>query len=163
MKRRKASIRQLKRGALASTDPDRTNRSASFFLTPQEISMNTMITSRSPRRILATAILGAFACTLATVCTAAEANLPQMTVKYADLDVSKPQGAAALYARIKQAARQVCLPLEDRDFRSKAHDACVHKAIADAVAKVDLPELFAVYNAHNGKPTPIVLAATEIR
>src|SRR5580692_4085822 len=54
-----------------------------FFLTPQEISMNTMITSRTPRRILATAILGAFACTLATVCTAAEANLPQMTVKYA--------------------------------------------------------------------------------
>jgi len=125
--------------------------------------MNTMITSRSPRRILATAILGAFACTLATVCTAAEANLPQMTVKYADLDVSKPQGAAALYARIQQAARQVCLPLEDRDFGSKAHDACVHKAIADAVAKVDLPELFAVYNARNGKPTPIVLAATEIR
>jgi hypothetical protein len=39
--------------------------------------------------------------------------------------------------------------------------ACVHKAIADAVAKVDQPALFAVYNAHNGQPTPIVLAASR--
>ena len=124
--------------------------------------MNTMITSRTPRRILATAILGAFACTLATVCTAAEANLPQMTVKYADLDISKPQGAAALYARIQQAARQVCLPLDGAAVSSKARmGACVHKAIADAVAKVGQPALFDAYSAHNGQPTQIILAASR--
>lgn len=149
-------------GALASTDSDRTNRSASFFLTPQEISMNTMITTRSIRRVLATAILGAFACTLATVCTAADPlDPPQTKVNFADLNVSNPQGAAAVYARIERAAREVCQPLEERYFRSRAHDACVHKAIADAVAKIDRPALFNVYNAHNGGPTPIVLAATQ--
>jgi UrcA family protein len=134
------------------------------LLTPQEISMNTMITSRSFRNVLASAVLGAFACSLAALCTAAEpTDPPQTTVKFADLNVSKPEGAAALYARIQRAAREVCHPLEARDFRSNAHAACVHKAIADAVAKVDRPALFNVYNAHNAQPTPIVLAATPSR
>jgi len=135
-----------------------------FFLTPQEISMNSMITSRSLGRILATAILGAFACTLATVCTAADPmDSPQTTVNFADLNASNPEGAAAIYARIERAAREVCHPLEERYFRSTVHDACVHKAIADAVAKIDRPALFNVYNAHNGRPTPIALAATQSR
>jgi hypothetical protein len=37
----------------------------------------------------------------------------------------------------------------------------VHKAIADAVAKVGQPALFDAYNAHNRQPTPIVLAASR--
>ncbi len=126
--------------------------------------MNTLITSRSFRRVLTTAILGAFACTVATVCTAADPiGAPQTTVSFADLNVSNPEGAAALYARIERAAREVCRPLEERYFKSAAHDACVHKAIADAVAKIDRPALFNVYNAHNGRPTPISLAATQSR
>jgi hypothetical protein len=50
-----------------------------------------------------------------------------------------------------------------RNLRSEAQGACEHKAIADAVAKVDQPALFIVYNAHNGQPKPIVLAATQSR
>ena len=125
--------------------------------------MNTMITSRSFRRVLATAILGAFACSLATVCTAADPmDPPQTTVKFADLNVSNPEGAAALYARIQQAARQVCLPLDGASLGSKSRmSACVHKAIADAVAKVGQPALFNAYNAHNGQPTKIILAASR--
>ncbi|MGD0504678.1 MAG: UrcA family protein [Steroidobacteraceae bacterium] len=135
-----------------------------FLLTPQEISMNTMTTSRSFRGVLATAVLSAFGCSLATVCSAADPmDPPQTTVKYADLNVSKSEGAAALYARIQRAARQVCPPLDLRNLSSEAHAVCVHKAIADAVAKVDQPALFAVYSAHNGQPTPIVLAATQSR
>jgi UrcA family protein len=126
--------------------------------------MNSMITSHILGRVLASAILGVFACTLATVCTAADpAAAPQSTVNFADLNVSNLEGAAALYARIERAAREVCRPLEERHFRSTAHDACVHKAIADAVAKIDRPALFNVYNAHNGRPTPIALAATQSR
>lgn len=126
--------------------------------------MNTMITSRSFRRVLATGILGAFACSLATVCTAADPmDAPQTTVNFADLNATNPQGVAALYARIERAAREVCQPLEERYFKSTVHDACVHKAIADAVAKIDRPALFNVYNAHNGRPTPIALAATQSR
>jgi UrcA family protein len=135
-----------------------------FFL-QQEISMNTQTTSRSLRGVLATAVLSAFACSLATVCTAADhTDLPQKTVKYADLNVSQPEGAAALYARIQRAARQVCLPLDGGGLSSKARmGACVHKAIADAVAKVGQPALFDAYNAHNGQPTPIILASTQSR
>jgi UrcA family protein len=133
-----------------------------FFSIPQEISMTTMTTSRSFRGVLATAVFGALTCSLMAVCTAAETDTPQTTVKYADLKVSNPEGAAALYARIQRAARQVCLPLDGRDLSSKAQmSACVHKAIADAVAKVDQPALLAVYNAHNGQPTSIVLAASR--
>jgi UrcA family protein len=130
--------------------------------TLQEISMTTMTTSLSFRGALATAIFGALTCSGATVCTAAETDAPQTTVKYADLNVSNPQGAAALYARIQRAARQVCLPLDGGDLSSKARmGACVHKAIADAVAKVGQPALFDAYNAHNRQSTPIVLAASR--
>jgi UrcA family protein len=130
-----------------------------FFSTLQETSMTT---SLSFRGALATAIFGALTCSVATVCTAAETDPPQTIVKFADLNVSNPQGAAALYARIQQAARQVCLPLDGRDLRSKTRmGACVHKAIADAVAKVGQPALFDAYNAHNGRSTPVVLAASR--
>jgi UrcA family protein len=126
--------------------------------------MNSMITSRGFRSVFATAFLGAFACSLGAVCTAAElTDPPQKTVKFADLNVSSAKGAATLYARIQWAAREVCHPVEELYFRSKAYDACVHKAIADAVATVDRPALFNVYNAHNALPTPIVLAATQSR
>jgi len=126
--------------------------------------MNTKTTSRSFRGVLATAALSTLACSLAAVCTAAEPrDPPQTTVKFADLNLSNPVGAAALYARIHRAALQVCETLEEGDFNSKAHDDCVNKAITDAVAKVDRPALFNVYNAHNAQPSPIVLAATQSR
>jgi UrcA family protein len=121
-----------------------------------------MTTSLSFRGALATAIFGALTCSLATVCSAAETDPPQITVKFADLDVSNPQGAAALYGRIQRAARQVCPHVDARDLGSKGKmDACVNKAIADAVAKVDQPALFDAYNRHNGQPIRIVLAASR--
>jgi UrcA family protein len=125
--------------------------------------MNTMTTSLNFRGVLAAAILGALACGLSTVCTAAEpTDAPQTTVKFADLKVSSPDGAAALYGRIQRAARQVCVRFDGADLTSQGRmHACTHKAIADAVAKVDQPALFAVYSAHNAQPTPIVLAASR--
>jgi hypothetical protein len=42
-------------------------------------------------------------------------------------------------------------------------DACVHKAIADAVTKVDRAELFAVYSAKNHQARPIIVAAAQTR
>jgi UrcA family protein len=123
--------------------------------------MNTMTNTRS---VLATAVLGALSMSLATVCTAAESTQPpQITVKFSDLNVSTPQGAAALYGRIERAAREVCRPLEERNFRSKAYDSCLHQAIADAVAKVGQPALFDAYNAHNAQTRLIVLADTQSR
>ncbi len=119
-------------------------------------------TSRSFRSVLATATLGAFACSLAAVCIAAEpTDPPQRTVKFADLNISNPEGAAVLYARIQRAALEVCHSIDERNFNSSAHDACLHDAIADAVAKVNCRALFIVYNANNAQPMPIVLAAAQ--
>ena len=41
--------------------------------------------------------------------------------------------------------------------------ACVHKAIADAVTKVNQPELFAIYNSKNHEPRPILVAMPRRR
>src|ERR1700723_421042 len=80
-------------GALAR-QPESYRPLGQFFLKPQEISMNTLTTSFSFRGVVAAAILGALACGLSTVGTAAEpTDQPQITVKFADLTVSSPARA----------------------------------------------------------------------
>ncbi len=85
-------------------------------------------------------------------------------MKYADLNVSSPAGAAALYARINAAANGVCRTLDGRDLASKTHfNRCVHKAIADAVTRVDQPALYSIYDAKNSTQKPITLASGQNR
>ena len=121
-----------------------------------------MTTSLRFRGALTAAIFVALTSSLATVCAANDTNPPEVTVKFADLDIRNAQGATALYARIQRAARQVCPSFDGRELSSKRRmDACVHKAIADAVAKVGQPALFDAYNQHNGQSTRIVLAASR--
>jgi UrcA family protein len=154
MKRRKASIRSQAAPPWPASDAP---TALSDFSTSQEIPMTTSVSFRG---VLATTIFGALTCSLATVCTAAETDPAQITVKFADLNVSNPQGAAVLYARIQRAAHQVCPSFDGRDLSSKGRmDACVHKAIADAVAKVGQPALFDAYNARHGQSARIVLVA----
>ena len=121
--------------------------------------MNKTTKSTNIRRITAFAIFNALA-SLAAVCHAADGTEPlQATVKYGDLSVSSHPGGARLYRRIEVAAEQVCRPFDNRDLASKKLlNACIHKAIADAVVKVDQAELFAVYNAKNGTAKPIMVA-----
>src|SRR5258705_55878 len=107
---------------------------------------------------IATAVLSAMAGSITPVC-AAEPGVPQRIVDYGDLAVSTPKGAATLYHRIWAAAVTVCRRSDEPSLRSKSlNDACVHKAIADAVAKVDQPVLSALYNAKDRHPTSTVLA-----
>jgi UrcA family protein len=126
--------------------------------------MNTITTSANLRRTAATALFSALA-SFAAVCPAADSTDPlQATVQYGDLNVSSHLGAATLYSRIQAAAGRVCRPFDNRDLASKKLlNMCIHKAIADAVTKVDQPELSAVYNAKNGTSQPILLAARETR
>jgi UrcA family protein len=119
-----------------------------------------MNTSQNFRRLFAAAAFG----TLVSSFTVANADqgvdAPRITVKYADLAVTSPQGAATLYRRIWGAALTVCRPLEDGSLTAKhAMDACIHKAVADAVAKVDQPALFLVYRARNPESAAPVLTA----
>jgi UrcA family protein len=129
--------------------------------------MNTITPSTRFRGLIATAIVSAFASSFAVVCAAADSrDTVSEVVKFGDLNVSNPQGAATLYRRIAAAARDVCGPYEIDSWHPGARasfNACVHKAIADAVTKVGRPELFAIYNAKNRQPLPITVASAKTR
>jgi UrcA family protein len=61
-------------------------------------------------------------------------------VRFQDLDLSKIDGATALYARLGHAARVVCGPLASREMSlAQKYRDCMNKAIGDAVASVDRP------------------------
>jgi UrcA family protein len=61
-------------------------------------------------------------------------------VRFPDLDLSRIDGAAALYTRVSYAAAIVCNSWRSRDLGIAAkYRACVAQAIADAVASVDRP------------------------
>jgi UrcA family protein len=130
--------------------------------------MNTITPFTRIRRLIATAIVGTLASSFAVVCAAADdIETVSVVVKFGDLNVSNPQGAATLYGRIAAAAHNVCGSYDSNDVfhqgsRSRVN-ACVRKAIADAVTKVGQPELFAVYNTKNRQPLPITVAAARAR
>jgi UrcA family protein len=125
--------------------------------------MNTMTTSTQIRRLIATAILGALASGFAGVSAATDSGARSMTVRYGDLDLSNPQGAATLYRRIVQAGRAVCDSSDSSPWALAAMHNCVNKAVADAVTKVGQPQLIAVYNAKNPQPLPLILATAQNR
>jgi len=67
------------------------------------------------------------------------ADVPQVHVKYADLNVNTPAGAAALYQRIRFAANQVCADPGTRDLAVLVKvQACTDQAVANAVAEVKM-------------------------
>jgi UrcA family protein len=129
------------------------------------MTMNTITQSIKLQRMTATVLFSALALSFAAMCPAGDSTgAIQSTVKYADLNVSSPSGAAALYARIRVAADGVCRTLDGRDLASKTlFDRCVHKAITDAVTKVDQPALYSIYNAKNSTRKPIMLASGQNR
>lgn len=104
-------------------------------------------TTSSLGGVIAIAIFGFLILHLGVV-AAAEPGSASRTVKFADLDISKPADARVLYRRIRAAAQVVCsyyFFLTDTD---KAR--CVRDVTADAVTKINQPALCAVYNANNG-------------
>jgi UrcA family protein len=127
--------------------------------------MNSMITSSPLRSLVTTAIFGVLALSFATLSSASDSSdAPEAAVQYSDLTVSTSGGATALYGRIRAAAEGLCSPLSHGDLSSKMHrDACVSQSIAAAVSKVNQGALFAVYNAKNARPLPVIIAAEQTR
>ena len=84
-------------------------------------------------------------------------------VHFADLDLTRSEGAAVLYQRLAAAAKSVCAPLEARDLASQMRfRGCVETAIGSAVAKVDRPALTAYHKAHtNGRNATIEIAKNQ--
>jgi len=77
-----------------------------------------------------------------------------VTVSFRDLDLSTPDGARALYRRLQAAAKQVCGGDTGRDLieHTNWRGVCYRTAIANAVGKVNSPQLTAV---HTGRPVGI--------
>jgi UrcA family protein len=127
-----------------------------------------MNTSTRLPRILAATIFAALTCGIATVSFASDAtDALQAKVKYGDLNVSSPSGAATLYSRIRVAADSVChpfRPLNPGDLAAgQVFTACVKKAMSNAINAVNQPALFTIYNAKTGPSKPILLASGQAR
>ncbi len=60
-------------------------------------------------------------------------------VRYSDLDISTAKGAKTLYLRIRYAAETLCQSAAT--WGKKEGEACVNKAVTDAVAGVNAPRL----------------------
>jgi UrcA family protein len=105
-------------------------------------------------RVMGVLILGAAAMPLA----AAQVIGPDVTVRYADLNINTEAGAEKLYERIRHAAARVC-PIED--LRPLAEHAaatrCRNEVVAQAVSRVSSAQLTAIYTAraHRGAHSPV--------
>ena len=75
-------------------------------------------------------------------------GLVTYSVRYSDLDVSKTQDAKTLYLRIRHAAETLCESAAT--WGKKEGEACVNKAVNEAVARVDAP-LLTQYNQRHSK------------
>jgi len=124
-----------------------------------------MIITKPIRTLVAGALLSALPLSFANVASAGEATIvPQVTVKYSDLDLSTSQGGQALYGRIRDAAYNVCWRMYDSTELYKLNkDACLQQVIANAVAKVGAPALSDVYASKYGASAPVVLASAATR
>jgi UrcA family protein len=78
-------------------------------------------------------------------------------VKFQDLDVATPAGAAALYWRIHRGANRVCTFDEHSLAPQSAAKQCAQEAEARAVGQLNLSRLTAYFQAKTGK-----LPATRI-
>jgi len=74
----------------------------------------------------------------------------ELTVKFQDLDISKPAGAAALYGRIHVAAESVCQAPDQSLVNYSRHNKCAKEAEINAISKVNAPALTAYYEQKTG-------------
>jgi UrcA family protein len=82
--------------------------------------------------------------------SASDNDVRKVTVGYAELDLSKPAGADALYQRIKRAAFLVCGG-EDSPigWNRIQKQQCISASVDEAVAKVNAPLLSALHQGQN--------------
>ena len=81
-------------------------------------------------------------------------TLPDITVKFTDVQLNSEADAEALYKKLRSAARGVC---DDNagghrsmEVRTRA-EKCVNAVLADAVRKIDKPLLTAVHESKTNK------------
>jgi len=118
-----------------------------------------MNSTTSVRILLASSIV-TLGLGFAGLCAAEET---QVTVSYRDLAITTPRDATILYQRIRLAADRACSQLDHGDLPSKANkNACMDRTIADAVMRVDEPQLFSVYNSFHRAPLPASMTPSTV-
>ena len=88
------------------------------------------------------------AAAMSLMCTllVAIAFIPKETVKFQDLNINDPAGAAALYQRLHAAAQHVCFTEWDKNpIKVQRAEACANLAESRAVSQLDVAELTAYY------------------
>ena len=129
--------------------------------------MNTLAFFARLPGLYAATLVCAVAASVPAICAAADSSdVPSVVVKFADLNLSNPEGVAVLYRRINAAARDVCKSYDihsGSDRLAGSADPCVRKALQDAVNKVGHPALSAMYNAKHPQPLPITVASAKTR
>ena len=98
------------------------------------------------------AVAGAFAALTVAATSFAGApssDVPSVSVRYDDLNLTTSVGANALYHRISVAARQVCPDVYSRDLAVvAAGERCQANAVAHAVRDLNNPQLALIHAAH---------------
>lgn len=80
-------------------------------------------------------------------------------VKFADLNLDSPQGVAALYKRIHNAAQRVCaVSSEDKVFLevASAEKRCIASSEARAIDDIHNVALEAYYSKKTGRAMPVL-------
>jgi UrcA family protein len=83
-----------------------------------------------------------------------------VTVRFADIDATNPEGAAALYRRLKGAATSVCQDLDPGGelARVGAYVNCIQTVLGAAIVKIDRSALTA-YAAAQGASMSVIRIA----
>jgi UrcA family protein len=90
-------------------------------------------------------------------------GVPTRTVRYSDLDINTRAGATVLYARIRNAAQQVCGDADSRQLAaSAAVKKCVNRAIYASVRSVNSPKLTSVYSGQVGATQQLINLAADL-
>jgi len=113
--------------------------------------METAIKTRSQSMafILAASLVALGCAAIDSRAQAADAQQPlTKTVAYGDLNLDSEQGAKVLYARLRRAAEDVCLPLDGRNLAQRSN--CFNNAVASAVAQVNKTTVTALHNQTAG-------------
>jgi len=86
---------------------------------------------------------------LASLAATPSADVPSVSVRYDDLNLSTTDGVNSLYRRISSAAREVCPGVYSRELSLRAAARrCEADAVARAVSDVNNTHLAMVHAAH---------------
>jgi len=94
----------------------------------------------------------------------ADSDLPSVALRYAASDLGSGQGAAALYHKLKMAARAVCradmlsTSAIIQHVASVGQQRCIDNAIVAGVGHINVPAFTAYANAQKAVPTGYIVA-----